>query len=180
MENKSAHPQDYMRALKNMIKEDELEELLKVSTPIFLFGPLMLPQMLKSVTDAQPSLDIATSMTQACLPGYELWVFEGADIPVVRASGKLGQSVDGLVVFGLSAEQRNWIYEFEAENAKHLTPVSVEICTRDGVLRTIDAATFVWKGRMDGLVSTGAKSWKIDTFLQSELYQNATRKYSSS
>ncbi|EEP80061.1 predicted protein [Uncinocarpus reesii 1704] len=179
MENKVGYPRDYQRALNNVLSERRLEELLKGSTPVFLLGPLMLPRMLKSVTDAEPDFDIAANMTQASLLDYKLWIFEGADLPIVMPSKELGQSVDGVLVFALTSDQRNWLYQFEAESYKELAHVQVEICLRDGNLRNIDAATFVWKGEMDGIVAASSKSWKVDAFLESEWYKNAGRRYHS-
>ncbi|TPX20855.1 hypothetical protein DIZ76_016752 [Coccidioides immitis] len=180
MEYKHTYPRDYQRALNNMLSAERLDELLKGPMPMFLFGQLMLPQVLQFVTDAPPGYDVAANMTQASLLGYKLSVFEGANLPVVLPSGELGESVDGLVIFSLTPEQRNWIYQFEAENSKLLTHVQVEICMDDGNLRSIDAATFVWKGPMAGIVETGSKSWKVDAFIESEWYQNIARKYDSS
>ncbi|WEW61152.1 hypothetical protein PRK78_006642 [Emydomyces testavorans] len=180
MESRGSYPRDYRRALKNTLTEKKLEELLQGSTPMFLFGPLMLPQVLKSVTDTEPGFDIAAHMTQASLLQHKLWIFEGVNIPVVMPSEELGQSVDGLLVFALNPEQRNWIYEFEAEITKEMTHVQVEVCMRDGNLRAVDAATFVWTGAMHGIVPAESRSWKIDTFLESEMYQNIAKNYDSS
>lgn len=179
MESKSYYPLDYQRALKNTFSETHLESCLKGSVPIFVFGPLMLPQVLKSVTDTESTVDMVANMTQASLLGHKLWVFDGADSPVVRPSAELGQSVDGFVVFALTPEQRTWVHEFEVENSKTLAHVQIEICLSDGGLRNIDAATFVWTGAMDGLVAARSRSWKIDAFLESEVYRNIARKYDS-
>lgn len=177
MESKSSYPADYRRALENVFTTKEIDNSLKSpgsSTPVFLFGFLKLPSVLRNIIDAGSDFDVVNKMVQASALDHRLYEIEGTDIPTIQPTSELGQSVDGFLVFGLSSEQRGKIYQFETGLAR-LDTVRVEICQRDGGLRTLDAAAFVWADDPYGLIVSPSRSWKIDVFLKTHLYAQMVR-----
>jgi hypothetical protein len=181
LESISPYPKDYQCALKNVLSSEHLTQLLKKCPPLFLFGALKLPSVLKYVIDVEPDSDIVTNMTQATLLAHQLYLIEGTDIPVVIPTRQPDNAVDGVVVFGLEPEQRGWIHDFEHGSCTKLSMVQVEICLDDGTLCTLDAGAFVWADNAkDGLVKSAYRSWEIDTFLQTKLYKTMARERRSS
>ncbi|KAK2748171.1 hypothetical protein FQN57_001296 [Myotisia sp. PD_48] len=171
---------EYRRALRNVLSHTQLSTYLKGSTPIFLFGLLSLPAMLKSLTDADNRMDQAINMTQASLLHHKLYIFEGSDIPLIMPSADSTADVRGLLVFNLSPERRGWIHDFEATNETELRNVQVEIVLDDGNLCIIEAGAFVWqRGLQAGIVKAESNQWMMDKFLKTGLYETATSGYLS-
>lgn len=182
MESKSSYPADYRRALENVFTTKEIDKSITrpgLSTPVFVFGFLKLPTVLKNIIDAGSDFDVVNKMVQASALDHRLYQIFETDIPTIQPTSELGQSVDGFLVFGLSAEQRGMLYEFETGLTK-LETVQVEICQRDGGLRTLDAAAFVWADDPRGLVVSPSRSWKIDEFLKTHFYAEMVRSASRS
>ena len=172
MDSKSSYPSDYRRALDNAFTTEEVDKLLKrtgAGTPTFVFGPLMLPSVLTYIIDAAGELDVTKTMVQATLLDHRLSHVKGKDLPVIIPASKIGQSVDGFLLFGLRPEQRGMVHQFEY-GLTEMQNVRVEICHRDGGLRTLDAGAFVWKDNEEGLVAAPSRSWKIDGFLKTGFY----------
>src|SRR5436190_1155101 len=94
-------------------KPDEVKHGFKKCPPLFLFGALKLPSVLKYVIDVERDFNIVANMTQATLLAHELYLIEGTDIPVVTPTIEPNHTVDGVVIFGLEPEQRGWIHDFE-------------------------------------------------------------------
>ncbi|PGH23782.1 hypothetical protein AJ80_02212 [Polytolypa hystricis UAMH7299] len=181
MENKPTYPGDYLQALDNLLSAAQLEQLTKRYPPIFLFGYLMLPAVLKSTSEAFKDLDIAKSMTQGTLIAHELYFLEGSDIPVVIPSSSDDVGVDGLLVFDLDAEQRGWLYQFESNPSIELRHVRTQTRLADGSLRSLDAGAFIFKeDKRQALTKSTSRSWNIDSFLSSQLYRTMTRGYEAS
>ncbi|EFR04716.1 hypothetical protein MGYG_07724 [Nannizzia gypsea CBS 118893] len=174
------YPREYRRALRNAVSQEQLTAYCKKTIPLFVFGPLMLPSFLKSMTDADAHLDQAQHMTQASLLGHKLYLFEGSELPLVMPSSDSGDYVDGMLVFNLSTERRGWIHELEASNEVELRNLRVEIVLEDGNLTALDAAAFVWTRREDiGIIPAPSTQWRIDEFLASPWYKKTTTGYES-
>ncbi|KAF3483360.1 uncharacterized protein GIQ15_02684 [Arthroderma uncinatum] len=174
------YPREYRRALKNTLTQGQLEEYLKGSTPMFVVGPLMLPSFLKAMTEADCCMDQARYVTQASLLCHKLYLFEGINTPLVRASDRTDDYVDGMLVFSLSTQRRGWIHDLEASNEMELKNVQVEITLEDGNLCTIEAGAFVWTGAIhNGIIPAERKEWIVDEFLSSSWYGTITAEYGS-
>jgi hypothetical protein len=172
MESKSSYPSDYRRALENAFTTEGVDNSLNRPgglPPFFVFGVLMLPTVLKYVIDTGNDFDVVSKMVQATALDHRLYQMEDADLPAIQPTSELGQSVDGFLVFGLDPKQRGKVYEFESGLTK-LDTVQVEICQKDGGLRTLDAGAFVWAGEETGLKSSTSRSWKVDGFLKTDFY----------
>ena len=181
MEVKPWYPSDYKLALSNTLSEEEVNAFLtKPGTATrFVYGALMLPTVLRHIIHMDPSIDITMNMTPATLTGYKLYRYTNSGtnsgLPVIVPSSDPSASVEGMLIFNLSEEQRNDIYEFEA-GLTALISVDVEICQRNGQslhsLRTIEpVGTFVWQGSEDGLTPLEASAWDIGCFLDSSFYE---------
>lgn len=181
MESKSSYPADYRRALENVLTTEDVDKSLRspgATPPVFVFGALKLPSVLQYVIDAGSDFDVVSKMVQATALDHRLHYICELDIPVIQPASELGQSVDGFLVFGLNAEQRGRIHQFETGLTK-LDTVQVEICQWDGGLRTIDAAAFVWiEEEKTALADCTSRSWKIDEFLKTNLYAHMVKSVS--
>lgn len=134
----------------------------------------MLPTVLKYYINLEQCYEIHTSMTQATLPGYQLYQVAESTSPVLTPSLDPKDIVEGMLIFNLDEQQRNALYEFEA-GLMCLTNVQVEICQKDTNqmhhLRTLDAGAFTWTKSTQGMTKISDSSWCVREFLQSPFYQ---------
>ncbi|KAL1961182.1 hypothetical protein VTO42DRAFT_3127 [Malbranchea cinnamomea] len=199
MEYKRSYPKDLREALTNKLLHTALDTLLKGGIPpLFVYNYLMIPSVLNYVLASSPSSTMDDSwntvtptssliVTQGTLLSHKLYKFgrvsalstdpDRISFPAIVPCDDLDGDdaaavfVDGMLIFGLTAEQRGLIHQFEADHGMPLENVHVEICLEDGELRTIDAAAFVWRGSMDGMEEYGRTSWDVDQFLRGRMYK---------
>ncbi|KAJ5650343.1 uncharacterized protein N7484_004066 [Penicillium longicatenatum] len=145
------------------------------SSPRFVYGALMLPTVLKYYINLEQSYKIHICMTQATLPGYQLYQFTGTRLPVLTPSSDPKDIVEGMLIFNFDEQQRNSLYEFES-GLMCLTSVQVEICQKDTDemhrLRTVDAGAFTWTKPTYGMTRISDSSWCVREFLQSPFYHH--------
>ncbi|KAN0067381.1 hypothetical protein V8E54_014471 [Elaphomyces granulatus] len=184
MELKPWYPADYKLAVSNTLLEEEVDAFLTKpgASARFVYGALMLPTVLKYYIHMDQSIDITKNMTPATLTGYKLYRYTNSGPPVIAPSLEPSASVEGMLIFDLSEEQRNAIYEFEA-GLMALISVEVEICQRNGQdlhsLRTIEpVGTFVWQSPEDGLTPLEAPAWDIGSFVTSQFYESIAQSQS--
>lgn len=140
----------------------------------------MLPSVLKAVTETSPDVDMSSRMIQGSLLRHKLGIFKDTNIPFVLERDSMDECVSGMVVFGLTAEQKGWIHHFEADNVVRLEQVEVEVVTEDCGLRTIEAGAFVWKEKTPCTgIEAGSKWWNVKRFLQGQWYSVLKRGYDS-
>lgn len=134
----------------------------------------MLPTVLKYYINIDQCYEIHTSMTQATLPGYQLYQFADSSSPILSPSSDPKDIVEGMLIFNLDEQQRNALYEFEA-GLMCLTNVQVEICQKDADhmhhLHSVDAGAFTWTKSTQGMTRISDSSWCVREFLQSPFYQ---------
>ncbi|KAK2753220.1 hypothetical protein FQN54_007911 [Arachnomyces sp. PD_36] len=180
MSSTPLYPSDYLRVLQNTFTTDKVNNFLTTpgaSTPIFLFGPSMLPSVLKSIIEADSNFNMVEKMAPCAALNHRLYTMNGSCLPVIKPSTEAGITVEGFVVFGLTAEQRNRLQDFESGLARYEI-VQVEIPLHDGLTRetrTFDAGAFVWGDTLVGLTASSSRFWKIDDFLGSRLYSSMVR-----
>lgn len=185
MELKPWYPPDYRHALGNMLSSNEVDYFLSKADccPRFVYGPLMLPTVLKYYIHMDQDIDISRNMTQATLYGYRLCKFAESSPPAIVPSADPRSMVKGMLIFDLDKDQRNSIYDFEA-GLTDLCSVEVDIWQRDDEytrsVRTVEGVgTFLWKSSTDGLTPLEETSWSIDTFLDSTFYDHIRRSQSA-
>ncbi|PWY87018.1 hypothetical protein BO94DRAFT_65091 [Aspergillus sclerotioniger CBS 115572] len=118
-------------------------------------------------------------MTPATLQGHKLYEIGPGSTPVMLPSSNPLDRVEGMLIFGLDADQRNAIYEKEG-GLMELVNVQVDITQIDGLLlehvilsrRVVDAGAFVWVGCRDYLIPMDKSAWPVDGFLDSQFYEN--------
>ncbi|KAJ5371253.1 uncharacterized protein N7496_007345 [Penicillium cataractarum] len=168
-------PQDYDSARANIFTDSKVDTLIRQhgSSPRFVYGPLVLPTVLKYYTDSPKSYPMEKYMTKATLHGYELYQIAEKSVPVIARSANPDAIVKGMVVFNLGDSERNDISELEI-CLKHLEAVQVEIECMAGKKpkRFVDAGTFVWSGSVDGLIRMYSASWDPTSFVNSSFYRN--------
>jgi hypothetical protein len=176
------YPEDFKKALSNTISDKDIDQFLKRGSPRFVYGVLMLPTVLKYYIDGNQSMKIHRQMTQATLPGYQLYEFADSSAPVIARSNNPQANVKGMLVFNLNNEERNSIYDFES-GLTRLSSVQVEIMQKSYLgnvhdMRKIDAGAFVWDesvhllSPMIGLKVTRGSKWNLVPYLQSRFYQD--------
>lgn len=180
MEMKTWYPNDFKLALSNTISKEDVTIFHQQpgSSPRFVYGVLMLPTVLKYYTNIDQCCKIHTSMTQATLPGYQLYQFAESSSPLLTPSSNRKDLVEGMLIFNLDEQQRNALYEFEA-GLMCLTSVQVEICQKDTDqmhhLRTVDAGAFTWTKCTQGMTRISDSSWCVREFAQSQFYQHMSQ-----
>ncbi|KAL2808239.1 hypothetical protein BJX63DRAFT_40133 [Aspergillus granulosus] len=180
MQGKEGYPLDFKEALK-MPSEAEIARLLSKSNqpPRFVYGALMLPTVLKYFLSLPQHTKV--DMVPATLRGFELYRFTQGGLPtIVRSESEISE-VEGMLVFGLSDEQRNSIFEVESGGGlTKFTDVQVQIyqkgvigCYQVKDTRTIDAGTFIWSAPSPyTLTPVETSCWDLDEFLASQFYEN--------
>jgi hypothetical protein len=178
-----SYPEDFKKALSNTISDKEIDQFLKRGgSPRFVYGVLMLPTVLKYYIDGDQGVKIHKQMTQATLPGYQLYEFADSSAPVIARSNNPQANVKGMLVFNLSDEERNSIYEFES-GLMRLSSVEVDIIQKSYLgnvhdMRRIDAGAFVWDesvhlmSPMIGLKVTRGTKWDLVPYLQGRFYRD--------
>ncbi|RAL04220.1 uncharacterized protein BO80DRAFT_258590 [Aspergillus ibericus CBS 121593] len=181
METKPTYPRNFQLALSNKLSpEDVTNHLNKPGcTPRFVYGVLMLPTVLSHYLDTPQTEIIAKQMTRATLRGHKLYRIGPDSTPVMVPSSDPQDTVEGMLIFGLDAVQRNAIYEKES-GLMELVNVRVTITQVDGLLqrhvvlsqRVVDAGAFVWVDSQEGLIPMERNAWPVDEFLGSQFYEN--------
>ncbi|OOQ88443.1 hypothetical protein PEBR_12163 [Penicillium brasilianum] len=168
-------PQDYYTARANIFPDAKVDNLIRQhdSSPRFVYGPLILPTVLKYYTDSPKTYPMEKYMTKATLQGYELYQIGEKRLPVIAGSPSPNAVVKGMLVFNLEDSKRNDISELEL-GLKHLEAVQGKIeCTAGRKpTRFVDAGTFVWSGSVDGLIRMYSPSWDPTSFVNSAFYRN--------
>ena len=180
-DSSSRYPRDYQQALSNKLTREEVTHLLnkRGCAPRFVYGVLMLPTVLSHYLNASQTENIAKQMTPATLQGHKLYQIGPGSTPVMLPSSNPLDIVEGMLIFGLDADQRNAIYETES-GLMDLVNVQVNFTQVDSMLqehvilsqRVVDAGAFVWVGARDGLMPLGESAWSVDEFLDSQFYEN--------
>ncbi|KAL6234589.1 hypothetical protein BDW75DRAFT_212014 [Aspergillus navahoensis] len=185
MQCKESYPADFQDAFKRSpLKEGELDELSAKSSypPVFVYGHLMLPTALKYIADIPQTTKV--DMVYATLPGYKLHHFAEhgkPGLPTIRPSSSPSDVVEGMLVFGLTREQRSDVQEIECVRTGHsmFMDVQVQISLIDKIYgyevkcqKSVDAGTFVWSWASEDteLQPMGTSFWPIDDFLTGQLY----------
>ncbi|KAJ5770244.1 uncharacterized protein N7511_002295 [Penicillium nucicola] len=177
-----SYPEDFKRALTNTISDKDMDQFVKHGgSPRFVYGALMLPTVLKYYIDREQNVKIHKQMTQATLHGYQLYDFADDGVPVIVRSHQPHANVKGMLIFNLSNEERNSIYEFEG-GLMQLSSVQVDTIQKSclGVyeMRKIDAGAFVWHESAHllspriGLKVIHASSWDLVPFLEGIFYRD--------
>ncbi|KAL4892253.1 hypothetical protein BDV59DRAFT_55113 [Aspergillus ambiguus] len=178
MKYKSWYPRDFIRALQTILTQDQITRHLQDpnGAPRFLYGALMLPTVLKYFLSIDQTVDLASCITPAVLSGYRLSQFTESSTPVLVPSDSAAV-VEGMLVFGLNAHQRNALFEVEA-GLMDLADVQVQILQTERAgpyqmrcTRVVDAGTFVWRGSHEGLIPVTGSMWSLDGFPTGPFYR---------
>ncbi|OJD20456.1 hypothetical protein ACJ73_08210 [Blastomyces percursus] len=156
------YPSSYFRAIANKFTPKSLSRCLQNGPPIFVTGPAMIPNVLKYIISAHPTLDVAQDMTAATLHAHTLYCVRplsntttaaaAPDMPYILPLHRCCpgtptlprplSTVTGLAVFNLTDLQRASLRQFESAPFKRLMPC-ISICLSTGKCVTIDAGAFV-------------------------------------
>ena len=170
------YPESFQRALDNRLTSSQLDALLSSSKPIFVYGTLMLPTTVARIiydrernASHRDAMAIADKMTPAILNKHERLAVRGAAFPAIVPSTSLEHTVTGLVILGLTPEQRGYIDWYEAglynlENAK------VEVNVKPDGKMTIDADVYVWKSGRDDLCEPTDAQWSIEEYIGTSFF----------
>lgn len=115
-------------------------------------------------TTNRDGMAIAENMTPAVLTNYERLAVRGTVFPALELSTSSEHTVEGLVIFGLTHAQRNWIEWYEA-NLYKLESVKVEMKLAPEGRRTVDADTYVWARPRSELLDADVSAWSIEECL---------------
>jgi gamma-glutamylcyclotransferase (GGCT)/AIG2-like uncharacterized protein YtfP len=121
--------------------------------PVFVYGTLMVPQVLEILLGRVPELRPAT------LLGYHRYAIEGACYPAITISEN--SSVDGRLLTGLSSDELATLDAYEGDSYVR-TGVSVLLAGT-----TEAAECYVWRGA--GGVALTRADWDLDAFIEHHL-----------
>jgi hypothetical protein len=166
-------PRDYYTALANIFSDTQVDSFIREhgASPRFVYGPLVLPTVLKYYTGSSKTYPMERYMTKAVLYGYQLYLFSDRSMPVIARSRDPKAVVEGILVFNLGESKRNDIFEL-ASGLGHLEVVQVEIECKPSRKRFIDAGAFMQSGSLDGLIPIKFTFWDPTAFTNSSFYQN--------
>ncbi|KAL5336361.1 hypothetical protein BJX70DRAFT_400649 [Aspergillus crustosus] len=192
MQWKPTHPRDFIDACRRKLSEEELNNLIESSKypPLFVYGHCMIPTVCKYFADIPQFANM--DMIFATLGGFKLYHFyhkEGLpSLPAIRHSRSQYDHVEGMLIFGLTKEQRSMVFEIEGPRSEqtHLVDIHVRVSLLDTCSsvqytsqRLVNAKTFVWmktdRWSLQGLDPMETSCWPIDEFLESLLYANIVR-----
>ncbi|KAL4944403.1 hypothetical protein BDV06DRAFT_92810 [Aspergillus oleicola] len=192
MECKEHYPDDFKAALRRTpIKNGEIETLCASSSarPIFVYGQLMLPTILKyfaGVPETGPA-DQKLDMIPAKLPEHKLHHFTKhgePGLPVMTTSEYRSDKVQGMLVFGLRKEQHRDLLQLECGCSDQNMPVNLKVQVPFGgkahgydvhFWKSVEATALVWRTgtrEMSGLSPMETTYWPIDDFIAGQLYAN--------
>ncbi|KAJ5900684.1 uncharacterized protein N7473_004754 [Penicillium subrubescens] len=166
-------PRDYYTARTNIFSDTLVDSFVREhgTSPRFVYGPLVLPTVLKFSTGSSKTYPMEKYMTKAVLYGYELYQSGDKIIPVIARSRNPKAVVEGMLVFNLEESKRNAIFELES-GLGHLEVVQAEIGCKPSGKRFIDAAAFLRAGSLDGLIPIKSTFWDPTAFVNSSFYHN--------
>ncbi|KAL4778469.1 hypothetical protein BJX76DRAFT_139503 [Aspergillus varians] len=183
-----SYPEDFKDAFKRTPPNGkELDQLRARSShpPIFVYGHLMLPTVLKYFANVPQTTKV--DMVYATLPEYKLYHFSNnkePGPPTIKRTLSSVDVVEGMLVFGLTTEQRRGVHEAEnsCSGQTILTYVEVQVPQIDNIgihnvrsQKSVDAGTFVWRSGEDGLWPMPTTFWPMEDFLNGQLYENIVR-----
>ncbi|KAI9822540.1 MAG: hypothetical protein M1827_000259 [Pycnora praestabilis] len=148
---------------------DQFFEQAQASRPSFVYGSLMFPSAINTITQEASLLSVAKSMTPAILTAYQRYAVDGASYPAILPSDHADASVNGFLIFGLTREGKAAIDNFEG-GLYDLTKVTVRVTLADGKTREIEAEAYVWRGYRDDLVEISQGEWTLEAFMGSSFY----------
>jgi hypothetical protein len=90
-------PRDYYTALANIFSDTQVDSFIREhgASPRFVYGPLVLPTVLKYYTDSSKTYPMERYMTKAVLYGYQLYLFSDRSMPVIARSRDPKAVVEG-------------------------------------------------------------------------------------
>lgn len=155
----------FQNALRNRLTPEQVDAFLASPLrPSFYYGSLMLPSVMSTIIGETDVNRIINNMTPAVLPGYQRYAVRHAPFPAILPSEVPGDSVTGLLSFGLSMRENSEIDLYE-NGLYNLKEVKVEIELVGGTKKLVDAKVYVWKGCPHELVEAQEKVWSIQDFL---------------
>lgn len=178
MERKSHYPNEYQDALVHTFSTQRLEthRQNRTSKPLFFYDQLMLPAVIRHVLNETAFYGLSRRMTRATLKGHCLYENDGGDLPVVLPSDDAADFVQGMLVFGFSAQEQNMIQEFKIggtdKGLYRLEVGKIEFLDTDGALHTEDVGFYLWVGGNEGLIRANEKAWDPEKFLHTSIYRD--------
>ncbi|MCJ1284030.1 hypothetical protein MMC26_003361 [Xylographa opegraphella] len=163
-------PESYLRALGNRFTTDRLADLLASTIkPTFFYGSLMLPDHLDYVLRGKHGeYAIAARMTPAVLYKHHRFGLYGLSFPAVLPSQHDADTVSGVVLFGITKAQQEYLDRYEAMYTR--TAVQVEVELLDGRKVMIGAEVYIWTTEVYMLIPREDFVWSIEHFVGSTVY----------
>ncbi|MCJ1224317.1 hypothetical protein MMC12_000962 [Toensbergia leucococca] len=152
----------YLVAIANRFTPDQIQTFLDASVrPLFVYGTLMNPYWAAGMAGGYidgDGFEFAKRMTPATLSMHQRLAVRDAYYPAVIPSNNPEHSVTGLVLFGLTAVERENLdgYEGCMYTAER---VQVEILLVSGTRMMIDADVYIWSDPLEHLCQPSEKEW---------------------
>ncbi|MCJ1363814.1 hypothetical protein MMC16_002923 [Acarospora aff. strigata] len=165
-------PQSFLRASDNRLTAEQIDAFLASSTrPSFFYGSLMFPKIVSDVTWRNDVDSIIKRMTPAVLPRHQRYVVSWADFPAVLPSDEPGDSVRGMLLFGLNEQENARIENYES-GLYTMEHAQVEVVLSDGNTRLVVADVFIWKNPRGELIEVQDRLWSIEGFVDGRFYDD--------
>ncbi|KAL4883479.1 hypothetical protein BJY04DRAFT_184733 [Aspergillus karnatakaensis] len=190
MQWSASYPRDLIDACMRKPSQEELDDLIRSSNypPLFVYGHMMLPTVLKYFADIPQSARV--DMFFATLGSYKLHHFSdevgnSPSLPTIRQSTSPFDHVEGMLVFGLTQKQRSIVSEIEGGQNGQAPLIKVQVVVSQldmfanlqvSSQRLVDAGASVWiksdRWSLEAVKPMETSHWPIDKFLESQLYTN--------
>lgn len=146
-----AFPDSWHLARSTRFTKEEVDEFLSSgSPPLFVYGPLQLPNILAQVlyggsaTVAEEFM-LASHMTQGALTHHQVYTLDHDIFPAMLDNGTDEDVAHGLLIFGLTERQRQRIDRYKGGRfSREERDVEIIIAGRES--RMIGAHAYIWRG----------------------------------
>ncbi|KAJ3526809.1 hypothetical protein NM208_g11009 [Fusarium decemcellulare] len=161
--SEDAYPPSIRRAATNLGIRSEVESLCRRDRPLFIGGPLIFPEVLRS-TVSDPSL---TKTISRMIPALLIAKARQRNETPYPMKGRFS-FIEGFLAFGLTREQKNSIAKFQGD-LYDMVPVQAGARLQGHQLCMVSAEMFAWIGNEDEECIVG--SWDAKQFMRSPAYQ---------
>ena len=172
----TALPASYNVAKNNLLTREQIDEYeVESSTAVFVYGSLMLPNLavrrIKDSATEADEMEVAGRMTRATLKGFRRHAVRHTVFPAVLDNGSEEDTVEGMVLFGLTESELQRLDRFES-GIYFRVEVAVNIELQDGDSIECFVQAYVFARDENLLLDPAVTTWTLEQFIQTEDYSN--------
>lgn len=172
-------PSSMRLALKNRLFMESIRNIQvrtgsKDQLPYFFYGAGVFPNLLGKVLGEPATKTLVSRMTRAYIQHAKRLAVRDKPYPALVRTDDEYDVVPGMLVFGISGNQRAQIQQFEG-NQFELVAGDVTFELADGRIADTRAGVYVWNSDLSALVPEEERVWTMEEISESAWYRNVTR-----